>query len=366
MQTRMKRLALAGVTFAGALLLAEGAARALKLGPDVCQITTRWFRLSALPGVPYEFRPGVPYGRDFINTDCMRDRPRAVEKTPGTFRVACIGDSICSGLSVAATQCFSRVWEELARVAGGNEEILNFGVPGYNLEHILAALRARTLKYRPDRVVYIFCLNDLQDESYELEALMDHLSPVQRYHWKHARRMGASWLSHSRLFNLVRYGMLGRKASGFTRAPSRPEDDPQFFAILRGNGAAYFDALYDDAGRTRLRQELLAFAELARQQGFDPVLLIFPVPERSGGTRVDPLLDWVAVTGRSCGLRIVDARRAFRNTGVESLFADPLHPNAAGHRLMAEILHAELDPPSGAHDGSRPVTAAGAKTEPGR
>jgi lysophospholipase L1-like esterase len=350
MKTWWKRLALAGFSLAVMLLLAEGAVRWLGLGPDVCRITTRWFRLSALPGVPYEFRPGVPYGRDVINRDSMRDRPRAVEKTPGRHRVACIGDSICAGLSVASTQIFSRVWEDLARDAGRDVEILNFGVPGYNLDHILAALRGRTLKYRPDRVVYLFCLNDVQDESYELEALLDRLSPAQRSRWKQARRAGAAWLSRSRLANLARYGMLGRKEARLTRPPSRPQDDPQFVAILRGDGAAYFDTLYDHASRTRLRRQLREFGALARQQGFDPVLVLLPSPERSGGAQVDPLLDWVADTARDEGLRVADTRAAFRQAGVESLFADPLHPNAAGHRLIAEVLHAELDPPPAADD----------------
>lgn len=337
------RLPLALLATVGALLLAEGLVRWLHLGPGVYGLATRWFRLSALPGVEYEFRPLVPYGREFINADSMRDRPRQVEKAPGVYRVACVGDSICVGLGISATQCFSRVWENALQEEGVAAEVLNFGVPGYNLRHILAALRARTMKYRPDMVVYAYCLNDVQEDSFELEELKDRLSPAQRDFWERSKQRGASWLARSRLYNLARYGLAARFGRPGPPRHTRPEDDPQFVAIFGGRAGPYFQSLYDDAGRARLRTGLQEFGNSVREEGALPVLAVFPLPDRIAGSALDPVYELVVSAAREADLRVVDLRGDFAQNGINRLFGDPLHPNAPGHEVAAGALARELD-----------------------
>lgn len=324
------------------LLLGEGLTRWLKIGPGVYSLSTRWFRLSPLPGVDYEFRPLVPFGSEPINADSMRDRPRDVRKNPGTYRVACIGDSICMGLGVSAAQCFSRVWENNLREKGIPAEVLNFGVPGYNLREIMAALRDRTLKYAPDMVVYAYCLNDIQEESFELEELEDHLSPAQRDFWERATQHGKSWLARSRLFNLLRYGLLASFSRPAPLHVTRPEDDPQFKAILDGHGEAYFQELYNPSRRAGLCAALREFAELGRHQDFKPVLAIFPLPARVAGPGLGPVYDFVTAAAREAGLTVVDLRDDFAKVEQMLLFVDPLHPGVRGHRIAAEALHREL------------------------
>ena len=52
--------------------------------------------------------------------------------------------------------------------------MLNFGVPGYNLDQEIEALRAKALAFSPDLVVVAFCLNDLEGLfSYELGLVQD-------------------------------------------------------------------------------------------------------------------------------------------------------------------------------------------------
>ena len=43
-------------------------------------------------------------------------------------------------------------------------EVLNFGVPGYNLDQEIEVLRTRALELDPDVVVIAFCLNDLEGD----------------------------------------------------------------------------------------------------------------------------------------------------------------------------------------------------------
>ena len=337
-----QRVALAGLALCLSLLVAETAARVLRLGPSVYDLSTRWFQFSHLPGVDYEFRPGVAYGTGFINDDSMRDLPRNVEKPDGVYRIACIGDSICAGLGVAAGETFSRVWERSLRDRGVAAEVLNFGVPGYALRHILAALHARTLKYDPDMVVYAFCLNDAQEESYELEALKHLLSPAQRDFYQRTRGAAGTLLSRSRLYNLVRYGIASLRQPAEPAPAPKPEDDPQFAAIRAGAGAGYFRGLYQsEARRALLAEGFLEFAALADEHGFTAVVAIFPVSGRVG-SGLEAVYEFIAETATDAGLHLVDLRAAFKAAGGDRLFADPLHPNARGHRVAAEALDREL------------------------
>ena len=76
-----------------------------------------------------------------------------------------LGDSIAFGYWVSDAQGFARQFETLlgdGSPAGDRVEVLNFGVPGYNLEQEIEALRANALAFAPDVVVVLFCLNDLE------------------------------------------------------------------------------------------------------------------------------------------------------------------------------------------------------------
>jgi hypothetical protein len=80
-----------------------------------------------------------------------------------------------------------------ARGGGPRVEVLNFGVPVYNLDQEIEALRARALAFSPDLVVVAFCLNDLEGLfSYELGLVQDRAA------------RGRSWLGR------LREGLLGR------------------------------------------------------------------------------------------------------------------------------------------------------------
>ena len=117
------------------------------------------------PAVGYTLKPhfdGIAFGVDLkTNHLGFRGDEWQLEKPVGTFRIALIGDSHAFGFGVPFQDS---VGEKLAALlnqqGGGNYEILNFGVNGYNGEQELAVLREYALQYQPDMVIVIASSND--------------------------------------------------------------------------------------------------------------------------------------------------------------------------------------------------------------
>jgi D-alanyl-lipoteichoic acid acyltransferase DltB (MBOAT superfamily) len=93
-----------------------------------------------------------------VNRWGMRDRDYALEKEPGTYRIAILGPSHVMGSGLADGETFSDYLEEqLARTsrdgAGPPIEVLNFGIAGCSLMTQLGVLEENALRFRPDLVV---------------------------------------------------------------------------------------------------------------------------------------------------------------------------------------------------------------------
>jgi lysophospholipase L1-like esterase len=99
----------------------------------------------------------------------LRDRPHAVEKAPGAFRILVLGDSFMEAYQVPLEASLPYLLQE--RLASRGVEVLNLGVGGYGTAQELLALREEGLRYRPDLVVLAFYLgNDVQNNSRAIEA----------------------------------------------------------------------------------------------------------------------------------------------------------------------------------------------------
>ena len=94
-----------------------------------------------------------------INSFGMRQKEVTLEKRPGVFRIAFVGDSFVWGIGVPEEQRFTELVERLPGV-----EALNFGVSGYGpLQEYLALDKVKA--FAPDLVVLVFCLNNDFDDN---------------------------------------------------------------------------------------------------------------------------------------------------------------------------------------------------------
>ena len=100
-------------------------------------------------------------GRSFvaINGDGFRDVEHTVDKPPGTYRIAVVGDSYVEAFQVEQNESFTNfVRDEVTKCggAGGKQvEMLSFGVSGYSTAQELITIREKVWKYSPDIVVLL-------------------------------------------------------------------------------------------------------------------------------------------------------------------------------------------------------------------
>ena len=101
------------------------------------------------------------FGRPFTtNAHGMRDRPYAVEKPEGTFRVAVLGSSMDMGWGIGTDETYPNLLEDwlnahaAKRGVGRRFEVLNFAVAAYSPLQRLEAYRRKAREFRPDLVIY--------------------------------------------------------------------------------------------------------------------------------------------------------------------------------------------------------------------
>ena len=352
---RTKRLAgglgLAAATTAFSLGLAEAAVRLFDLGPQIAAVNHGNFRLSENPVLRYELAPGTPDGDTVLNRDGMRDREFPLAKTPGTFRIACIGDSITYGFGIdrPADTYPKRLETLLNNYCGSSSqrfEVMNFGVPGYNLKEIAENVQVKVLKYRPDLVIYGYCLNDPQEISLEFLKLLADLTDAEKKYGFHSQKEGF-WMAHSRICRLAAYLIRqstaqGRAKGGHVHATA----DPENLALRTATFAEYFTALHTGgAGRKTLEDSLDALAAACAKERIPVCVLIFPATNHLDPYPLTEVHRLVSELCEQRSFRVCDLLEPFReyehreNQGV---YFDYLHPFPLADYYTAEVILSAL------------------------
>jgi hypothetical protein len=334
------RLSLLAIGTCVALVLCEALVRVLDLGPSTNVVFRSVFQLSDDARLQYELVPGAKDGDSAarISSAGLRDREYATPKPPGTFRVLLVGDSIAYGFGTSRTDMLSAQLASLLQSAGTGVtgaprfEVPNLGVPGYNIEQVAENARVRGLPLQPDVIVYAYCLNDPQADSFELESLKQQLSPAGQAYRAARRNAEPSLLERSRLLLLARYALASK-----TRPPELP--DAQWTALRSGNYPAYFEQLYRDrAAAARIQRGITALQRVAEQAHAPLVVAIFPLFTDLAAYRLGALHRDAAARFRAHGIVTHDLLPMYvaaqRALGPVFVF-NALHPNAIGDRMAA-------------------------------
>lgn len=314
----------AGLILAGtaaALMLAEIVVRLAGLAPEAAFIQKGRFRLSANPKIGYEPAPGLEYRgaelgfwdwRSRSNSLGFRDREHPIGKPPGVTRILVLGDSVAAGLKIEDDRLiFPALLERILLERGLRAEVLNFAVSGYNTQQEVEILREKGLRYDPDLVILAYCLND--NETRENDILRVLLAEEQGGPALDRARLHP-WLLRSALYRLVRDRL-------------RPG---------AGGGADYADLRRD-----RVEEYLHELGRLARVEGFEVLVAVFPLLEDLEKYPHAVYHETLRSIAAAAGLGYLDLLPAFRGcaaSGEGSVAIDPLHPTPYGHLCAARAV----------------------------
>jgi lysophospholipase L1-like esterase len=248
-----------------------------------------------------------------INADGLRNPDVPRPKPADVFRILVVGDSVAFGWGVAEADAFPRVLErQLAgsRPGGRRIEVVNAGSPGWGMAHYAEFLRSRGLGYEPDVVVVTLINNDLTDV---IEAQDEGRPP--------SRATLPFWLRVAYVGRAVEHGirMIG---------PRPPHDD--FFVEL---------AMAPDKVARAVTAVCSLLGVIEDLCGPVPLVVLDTIGTTSGAR-----LEGFVACAERLGVPRVEAFLAgddYRERFAVSV--TDLHPNAAGHLVLAEALRAFLE-----------------------
>jgi GDSL-like Lipase/Acylhydrolase family len=286
------------------------------------------------PGGHYEWQ-SIPVD---INSHGLRGPETSYEKPSGTFRILNLGDSVVMGWGVREDDTYGRRLESLLNQEGNSDlhfEVINAGVPGWNLENSFAYLQAEGLKYKPDLILLGLTLaNDIKGKS----ALLADNQPAP-----------IKWLRSNTYFwpfLTVQLRWMEARTHGRERIDViDPPTDPD----------KYFPPDPEAEQWKEFWNQVLVIERLAKDNNIPVALVIFPL-EFQVIDETYPTLPQELLTAkaRAAGISVVDPLPAFRQACFEKpggacqledhyLFADVwMHPSAEGHKLIADVLESFL------------------------
>jgi lysophospholipase L1-like esterase len=335
-------LLLIGLLEGVAYLWEQGQANSIYAWELVASRRMEWIRYPE-PGFGYTLmKPGSRYKWQNIpvevNSRGLRGPETTYEKPANTFRILNLGDSIAMGWGVRQEETYGRQLEhQLNGLANDNlsYEVINAGVPGWNLANELAYLEAEGLKYEPDLILLDLTLvNDI----YGKNALKKHRRPaifewlrVNTYFWP---------------FLTVQLQWLQARAEGQERLS---EIDPPT------KPGAYFPLDSQAKQWTEAWNRILDMNRLAEENHARLALLLFPLEFQVLDKNYTTLpQDHLTAKAAEAGIPVVDLLPVFQEACQEKsgeackledryLFADVwMHPSAYGHKLAANETKAFL------------------------
>ncbi len=340
---RFARVALLAAGLAVGLAAAEAIARLFD--PSFQVVFRESVAFSDDPALVYELRPGARDGKHRISSAGLRDEEVPLEKPPGTYRIAAIGDSLTHGSGGPRENSYPEQLEQLLveRATGTRFEVLNFGVPGYNIGQVVERFRVRALPFHPDLILYGYALNDPQAFSIEAEALRTLRDEMARGSAADSRATLGRWLAHSRLYQLARRWSLRRSSLAALRA--QMPNDPAYEAARSGDRARYFRAIHAEAeSRARLERGFDVLAGLAREHRLPVLVAIFPLFGRDRGAGPEALADVHALVAEAAARRefavldLLPVYGAATHALGTDMNLDFMHPDALGNRVAATAI----------------------------
>ena len=293
------------------------------------------------PGLGFEMVPNqIAYTageRVTINEHGLRG-PRIHDRVGSNLRVLCLGDSITFGYGVGDDDPFPRQLEGLLRQAWPERgaEVVNAGVQRYFTYQEIDFLRLKGLELRPDIVILVVYINDLNvrprgdyTREYEKEREQAASAFRNRFPWLYLLA------KNSALVELTKNAYLqGGEESGSLR----------IFEGIAGRR--------DEERWKAMEQELAAFTQLSREHRFFPMVVAIPariqVQKEFPRSLYPQRLLMLTQRGGIESLDLIASFRESLDRGVDPYLPWDNHLSSDGHKLVAAAIFRrllELSPP---------------------
>jgi len=242
------------------------------------------------------------------NRWAMRDRDYEKEKPADVFRVAVMGSSHTKGSGVRDNETYENLVEdrlnkELSQSGGGHVEILNFSTGGYGPLCKLAQLRQEVLGFHPDVVLY----EGIDDETWIINEIANAADKGHIIPFAHVNEVATE----------------ANVEKGLPHAMAEQRLKPYAPQLL--------DWVFTE------------FVGVCKESGVEPWVMFLPRPEYRDGEQ--QVIQGLMARAGKAGFTVLDMSGAYDSVAdFETLWIAKwdAHPNAAGHRLLAEKLYANL------------------------
>jgi hypothetical protein len=265
------------------------------------------------------------------NSFGMRDKEYSLAKPPGTLRIALLGPSHVMGNGVSDGETFEQLVEDQLNAQGPhdiwqNYEVLNFGVDGFTLPQQLALLEDRVLRFSPDVIIITqYHRSRTMTERYLLKILDKGIDVPPGPLNEILTRGGLLPVSHGNL--PIPFESWRAVASSIGLKPRMPADE----------AAARAHRISEDVNDWAIAR----IAEVARAN--DTPLIGIGV-----NVVIDDAPDNVPnhAAFERAGVPLINLFNVFPAEQRPRLRVAPWddHPNATGHRLIADALYRDLVP----------------------
>jgi len=270
------------------------------------------------------------------NSYGLRDREFTLKPDHGGFRILCLGDSLTFGNGVDSSSTYPKQLEALLNSSGQQAyEVINAGVPGYDIWQEVAYLKQYGLQFSPKLVIIGLFANDIAPKPKATHQTIDKVSGFMR-------KQGAEGLFSYEIIHLFKRSRLllllrDRYQKLMNRISPTWEYNHQT-ALLTGR----VDRFVED-GWKEVEASLIEMTKLTRQHNFALLIVIFPMPEQV--IRMYPNARYPAKLkeiAESNHIPYIDLMPLFleRFNGFGSLFIEwDGHPNAQAYKIAAEAIY---------------------------
>ncbi|HEB87124.1 MAG TPA: SGNH/GDSL hydrolase family protein, partial [Gammaproteobacteria bacterium] len=243
----------------------------------------------------------------------FREREFDTDKSPGTYRIAVIGDSFAYGQGIEEQERFSNLLENWLNEQSADREyeVLNFARPGYETLDEIDVLEKTVLRINPDFVLLQWYINDVQGHESEKYEAGQSLNLVPH---RLRRRSALFYLIHEQI---ARFTSPGTSFDDYQVAEFGDEQSP---ASVAAKGT------------------LQAFVRACKNRGIAVGIVVFS-ESYFRETPLDFLADRVLALCEEESIPCVDMRgKLLEYKEGRKLWASRLdpHPSAFANKLTAE------------------------------